>query len=258
MDVAQHIEALRLEGMRLAEAAGAAGPDAPVPTCPEWVVRDLVHHTGGVQRWATGVVATPRTEVWNVELGEVVGTWPPDGELVAWFRAGHAGLVAALTAAPADLECWTFLRAPSPLAHWARRQAHETAIHRVDTELAADLALSPLDAGFAADGIDELVSAFVPRRSTRLRAETPTALRVHSSDTGHGWLLRIDGEGVSTTREGADGTAAAAGVAACTVSGEAADLYLALWNRGRRDELTVQGDDGVFGLFLDSVQVRWT
>ena len=139
MEVAEHIEALRLEGDRMAKAATAASPDAPVPTCPEWAVRDLVRHTGGVHRWATGVVATPRTEVWNVGLEEVVGTWPPDDELVEWFRPGRAGLVAALSDAPADLECWTFLRAPSPLAHWARRQAHETTIHRVDTELAAGL-----------------------------------------------------------------------------------------------------------------------
>ena len=256
MEVDEHIEALRLEGERLAEAAGAASPDAPVPTCPDWVVRDLVHHTGAVQRWATGVVATPQTEVGNVGLDEVVGTWPPDAELVGWFRAGHADLTDALRAAPADLDCWTFLRAPSPLAHWARRQAHETAIHRVDAELAAGVALSPVDAVFAADGIDELLAGFAPRRSTRLRAEAPTTLRVQSTDTADAWLLRIDGDGVSTTREGVDEDASSVGSAACTVSGRAADLYLALWNRVRREELTVEGDDAVFGLFLDSVHVR--
>lgn len=36
------------------------------------------------------------------------------------------------------VDCWTFLDAPSPLAFWARRQAHETAIHRADAQLAAD------------------------------------------------------------------------------------------------------------------------
>jgi len=39
-----------------------------------------------------------------------------------------------LASAPPDLDCLTFLAAPSPLAMWARRQAHETAIHRVDAE----------------------------------------------------------------------------------------------------------------------------
>ncbi len=255
MEVAEHIEALRLEGARMAEAAGAARPDAPVPTCPEWVVRDLVRHTGGVHRWATGVVSTPHTEVWAVGLEEVVGTWPADDDLVEWFRDGHAGLVAALVAAPADLECWTILRAPSPLAHWARRQAHETAMHRVDTELAAGLALSPIDAVVAADGVDELLCGFVPRRSTRLRAERPTTLRVRSTDAGASWLLRMDSDGVTSTQED-EGDASSAAPAACTVSGEAADLYLALWNRGRQDTLSVEGDDAVLAHFLDSVQVR--
>jgi uncharacterized protein (TIGR03083 family) len=254
VEVVEHIEALRLEGDRMAEAAGAAGPDAPVPTCPEWVVRDLVRHTGGVHRWATGVVATPHTEVWNVGLEEVVGTWPSDAELVEWFLDGHAGLVAALSAAPADLECWTMLRAPSPLAHWSRRQAHETAIHRVDTELAAGLTLSPIDAVVAADGVDELLCGFVPRRSTGLRAENPTTLRVRSTEGGAAWLLRMDSDGVVATREDEDPSSAAS--AACTVSGTAADLYLALWNRGRQDALSVEGDDAVLAHVLDSVQVR--
>ncbi len=184
----------------------------------------------------------------------MVGTWPSDGELVEWFLDGHAGLVAALSAAPADLECWTFLRAPSPLAHWARRQAHETAIHRVDTELAAGTALSPIDAAFAADGVDELLCGFVPRRSTRLRAERPASLRVRSTDAGAAWLLRMESDGVTSTRE--DEAAPSAAVTACTVSGTAADLYLALWNRRGREQLTVEGDDAVLAHFLDSVQVR--
>ena len=40
------------------------------------------------------------------------------------------------------------------------------------------------------------------------------------------------------------------------MSGTAEDLYLALWNRGRRETLTVEGDDAVLAHFLDSVQVR--
>ena len=42
-----------------------------------------------------------------------------------------------LRSAPADLDCFTFLPAESARHFWARRQAHETAIHRVDAENAA-------------------------------------------------------------------------------------------------------------------------
>ena len=52
------------------------------------------------------------------------------------------------TADPA-VRCWTFLPAPSPLAFWARRQAHETAIHRADAQLAAG-PVTPFAADFAA------------------------------------------------------------------------------------------------------------
>src|SRR5262249_53658636 len=71
-------------------------------------------------------------------------------ELPGWFREGHAALVQALSVAGPDLNCWAFLAAPSPLAFWARRQAHETAIHRVDAGQAAvtpgDAAVTPGDA----------------------------------------------------------------------------------------------------------------
>ena len=252
-DVADHIDALRAEGERMAAAVAGSSPDAAVPTCPEWVVRDLVCHMGGVHRWATGYVAGARTEVWAVDLDEVVGTWPGDAELAGWLRRGCEALADALAAAPADLECWTFLRAPSPLAMWARRQAHETAIHRVDAELAAGAAPGPFPAAFAADGLGELLECFVPRRSTTLGADAGASFAVGCTDVDAAWLLRIEPDGVTThplpsMAAGAD----------CSVRGAAADLYLALWNRAGPQALDVEGDRGVLGLFLDRVHVRWS
>ncbi len=255
MEVAALIEALRAEGDPMTGAVAATSPDAFVPTCPEWVLRDLVWHMGGVHRWATGIVATPHTEMWAAELDDIVGIWPSDEDLAPWFHSGHATLVAALEAAPPDLECWTFLRAPSPLAMWARRQAHETAIHRVDAELASGRAvgaLSPLAPAFAADGVDELLGCFVPRRSTQLRSEAPTSMVVRCTDDDAGWALLIDAEGVDTTPAAAANT----GGADCTVRGRASDLYLVLWNRADPGLLSVEGDAGVLGLFLDGVHVR--
>src|SRR5215469_8148559 len=153
VEISQHLDALRDAGTRLSAAAAQAGPDAPVPSCPEWVVRDLVRHQGGVHRWATDIVARPRTEDWDVDLDEVVPSWPSDAELIDWFGDGVDRLVSALSAADPDLVCWTFLSAPSPLAMWARRQAHETSIHRVDAELAAGWQPARVPAAFAADGV---------------------------------------------------------------------------------------------------------
>lgn len=255
MEIDTWISSLREEGARMTAAARAVAADAPVPTCPEWVVRDLIRHTGGVHRWATSFVAEARTEPSSEPLEKVVGGWPGDEELADWFEAGYLALVRALEAAPPDLQCWTFLRAPSCLAMWSRRQAHETAIHRVDTELSADRPtdhLSPFSPAFAADGVDELLVCFVPRRSTSLRAESPATLGVRCADVADNgaWVLSIGPDGVTTSAGVNDWTD-------CTVRGRAADLYLALWNRAGVERLEIDGDRSVLELFGDAVQVRW-
>jgi uncharacterized protein (TIGR03083 family) len=250
VEIPAHIDALRDEGVRMAAAVATAYPGGGVPSCPEWTVRDLVRHMGGVHRWAAGYVTSGRTEPSHAELDEVVGTWPDDDDLAAWLGQGCSELVAALVAAPDDLQCWTFLPAPSPRAMWARRQAHETAIHRVDAELAVGAAGTGFVAPFAADGIDELLRLFVPRRSTTLRADPPTTLAVRCADLDVSWLLHLGADGVHTT---SDDVARAA----CTVTGAAGDLYLALWNRAGADDLTVEGDRDVLGQFAEAVRIRW-
>jgi len=253
VEIAEHIERLAADGPLLTAAAASTGPDAPVPSCPEWVVRDLVRHVGGVHRWATGIVTGPRTQPWRVDLDEVVGTWPDDAGLLDWFADGHAALVRALSAADPMLTCWTFLAAASPLAMWARRQAHETAMHRVDAELAARRPITPVPADFAADGVDELLACFITRpRRYPMSADPPRSLRVRCTDTAGDWLVQIGPHSVATTAPGADDGAD------CLISGPAENLYLALWNRRSSDGLTITGDDSVIYLFKDKVQVRWS
>jgi hypothetical protein len=41
---------------RLAESAAAAGPDAVVPTAPEWTITDLVEHVGQTQHWVAEII----------------------------------------------------------------------------------------------------------------------------------------------------------------------------------------------------------
>ncbi|NGO79828.1 maleylpyruvate isomerase family mycothiol-dependent enzyme [Streptomyces sp. YC504] len=221
MDIATHIAALRTEGRLLAADAEAAGPDAAVSTCPGWQVRDLLRHTGAVHRWATSYLVEKHTS------GRPMGAAPDvDGDaLVAWFREGHELLVEALEEAPDDLECWAFLPAPSPRAFWARRQAHETAVHRVDAESAL-VRPEPrtLDSAFAADGIDELLRGFHARDRSRVRSEEPKVLRVRTTDEDAVWTVRLSEKPPVTTPD-------AEGEADCEISGPAGRLYLALWNR---------------------------
>src|SRR5579872_2275501 len=157
MEIAVHLDALENEGSRLADVAEACGLDATVPTCPGWQVRDLVKHVGYVHRWAARHVAEESPDLLEqMREADVLESGPSDDGLLRWFRDGHAGLVATLRDADPDVECFSFLPAPSPLAFWCRRQAHETAVHRADADAAAGR-VSRFDVAFAVDGIDELV-----------------------------------------------------------------------------------------------------
>lgn len=221
MDILRHIQVVEHEGELLARAAAEAGSDAKVPTCPDWQVRDLLKHTGMVHRWAAAFIRERRTAYrLGGELPEL------DGDaLIEWFREGHVSLVATLRAAPPDVQCWAFLPAPSPLAFWARRQAHETTIHRVDAESARGGQPTAIDAEFAVDGIEELLLGLHARKKSRVRSDTPRVLRVRTTDVpGAIWTVRLS-DGPPVTERGA--TAPADG----EVSGPAGRLYPALWNR---------------------------
>jgi len=209
---------------------------------------------------------------------------------------GAAGS-AALSAAPPDLRCWTFLPAPSPLAMWARRQAHETTVHRVDAELAAASVAPPAatvpvlpppaavpvlppagaasvvpppatvpvlppagvsvllpPAGLAADGVDELLGAFLPRpgRATGRAGEAPARILVRCTDVEAGWLVTVNPDGVTTE------PARSAPEAGAVVAAPAAELYLALWRRAGADGLALQGDRTLLDRLLERTRVLWS
>src|SRR5438270_1577407 len=51
-----YVEAVDREVAAFAAVIRGAELAAPVPTCPEWTLQDLVEHIGGVHRWAAGMV----------------------------------------------------------------------------------------------------------------------------------------------------------------------------------------------------------
>ncbi|MFI8360604.1 maleylpyruvate isomerase family mycothiol-dependent enzyme [Streptomyces sp. NPDC085612] len=247
METTEYVKTIAREGELLADVAERAGTDAPVPSCPGWRVTDLLRHTGSVHRWAAAYVAEGRLEpVAFPDPPELVGA-----ELLAWFREGHADLVRVLTEAPADVQCWTFLpTAPaSPLEFWARRQAHETAVHRLDAEAAHGVLYSALDPAFAEDGVDELLTGFHARPRSRVRTAEPRVLRVRAADTGAVWTVHLSAAPARTvqgdTGEPAD----------CEVTDEAAWLYAALWNRLPLAGPGVTGDLAVARLWEETAGI---
>ena len=260
-DVAELIGCLQRDGERLAAAAGQAGFAAPVPACPGWQVRDLLKHLGYVHRWAAGYVRDQHKRwVDRLSEAEILAGGPSDEALAAWFRQGHAELVRVLAAAAPDTDCWTFLDAPSPVAFWARRQAHETAIHRVDAEQAAAAAGAAQQAGppdfdprFAIDGIDELVMGFLARDARRGKWDGPPAvLGFHAGDGAGGTAhWRVD------SAPGRLAVGRGTGPAECDVTGPATGLYLLLWNRAGLDGLTVSGDASQLTALREHFHVTW-
>ncbi|MGW0857515.1 maleylpyruvate isomerase family mycothiol-dependent enzyme [Streptomyces sp. NPDC002690] len=246
MDMPEQIRQLDEEGRLLAATAAKSGTSAPVPTCPGWLVRDLLRHTGTVHRWATAFVVEGHTE-YVAEKDE------PDldgAELLDWFSEGHRVLVAALEAAPRDLTCWTFMPAASGSAFWARRQLHETTVHRLDAESALEEPYSPVDTVRALDGIDELLVGFHARAKSRVRAEDPRVLRVHAVDADAAWTVRLSAGPPQAVRDDGRGT-----VADCVLSGDAEALYAMLWNRLPLSSVTVGGDESVARLWTENSAV---
>ncbi|MEY2243680.1 maleylpyruvate isomerase family mycothiol-dependent enzyme [Streptomyces sp. BF23-18] len=254
MEIREYVETLDREGRSLAAAAEKAGTDAEVTTCAGWQVRDLVRHTGMVHRWATAFVAEGHT------------SYHPDGgvpdldhhELLTWFREGHARLVDTLAGASPDVRCWSFLPAPSPLAFWARRQAHETTVHRVDAESALGVEPTAVPPDLAVDGIDELLRGFHARDRSKLRTAEPRVLRVRATDRPDAvWTVRLSSEApIGERGDHAHPDSGENTDVDCELTGPAAGLYLALWNRAPFPSVT--GDASLATLWREKSAITWS
>ena len=251
--VEQHLAGIDAAVDRMAVWSRAAGPDAEVPTCPGWTVRDLLAHQGMVHRWATAVVRGGDPAGVDDSAVEAEGRASTDP--VGWLIDGAQPLVDALRAAPDDLDVMTFLKqAPAARAFWARRQCHETTVHALDALsalearplVAADVWLTDT---LAADGVDELLVGFWQRRTKGPRTETPYTATVSMTD-GAMWSLDVsDQSPVTRRRESGDAIPAGARV----LRGSAPDLYLALWNRGG----TVDDPTGLLDAWRERGAVTW-
>jgi len=229
--------------------------DDSVPTCSGWTVRDLLDHTGDVHRWANNHIVTGRTEAMTDEEEKAFFAPHPleKDALIAWFREGHQTLCTSLRDAPPALTVWAFFSAPTPLAFWARRQAHETTVHRFAAESVKGV-FSSVDATLASDGIDELLTGFAPR-GRRLLRDQPETMAVVSNDTGDRWLVTLGSEKVTVERSIPE---ARLGDAQCVVSGDASDVYFTLWNRLPQSSVSTEGDASVLSGFCESLQIRWS
>lgn len=245
MEISEHVAALAAEGELLASAAGQVDHAAPAAGTPAWSVGDVIRHVGLVHRWAAAAVRTGGRDASAYPVDDGAGLTGPD--LIGWFRNGHAALVDTLRNADPAVKTFELLPAPSSLAFWARRQTHETGIHRADVESGGG-AITPFDRAEAVDGIGELLGGFAARTSKRAADGAMRTLGVLPTDTGAGWLVRVGTPPVSDADAAAD--------ADCVLRGTASDLHLLLWNRPSGPVVTT-GDPDVLTAWRRQVRVRW-
>lgn len=219
MEFDTYLDEVRQQAGALRAAAVQAGPDADVPTTPDWTVRRLVGHIARVHSWVVLALGVdPAGE--RPEAPRPPDDWDPlldywDGQLDTMLRG--------LRERGPDGPAWTFF--PGGTASWwARRQAHETAIHRLDAEHAAygdaveHLVFAP---EFAADGIDEALTLMI----RRIPAEATGTVLFHAADAGRAWLVTAKAGEPPTTEPATELETDA------SVVGTADAVYRAVWKR---------------------------
>lgn len=178
---------LRHHTDRFAAVLATADPDTRVTYCPDWCVRDLAVHLGGVHQWAAHAVTAGDPSLEPTVPG------PGRDALVEWYRSSADGLLDVLTATPVDAPAWSLDKQDPTAGFWRRRQVHETAVHLWDVEEAIGTP-SPMDPLLAWDGVREVAEVMYPRQ-VRLGRVAPLApgVRLVATDVD-GDLTLGDGE----------------------------------------------------------------
>jgi uncharacterized protein (TIGR03083 family) len=154
---------------RFAAVIRGGDPATPVLTCAPWTLADLIQHIGHIHRWAAAMVAERSPTRHSRKKAELPlpadpATWPD------WLAEAETLLVPVLRAADPDARRWAW----GPDKHvrfWSRRMVHETAVHRVDAELA--LGIQPrVDPAAAVDGVEEFLENLPRSRSLRATASS--------------------------------------------------------------------------------------
>jgi uncharacterized protein (TIGR03083 family) len=242
------VDAIRRDGTRVVEAARAAGVDADVPSCPDWRVADLLAHVGLIHRWVAGIVRTrPADPVDHWRQHEP----PADaGARIDWFEAGCAELATALSSAAPTDQAWTWTP-DRTVGFWARRMAHELAVHRWDaqTAITSDAAGAPPDPvarELAVDGVQEVFDILPVRTAADPIRGQGESIHLHCTDADGEWLVRLEPDRVVVTREHAKGDVAA--------RASASELFLLLWGRIAPGTVDVFGDRELLERFQERVR----
>jgi uncharacterized protein (TIGR03083 family) len=231
MENPRYLQCLAADEARLREVA-QHDLDAPVPSCPEWSVRDLVEHVA--------LVYLHKVECMR---SGAPTEWPPpvdSSEPLALLDRGYAALLGEFHKRSPESASYTWFEPDQTVGFWIRRMAQETVIHRVDAELAAGQPLAPIPDDLAVDGIDEVLERFLGFGSVNWQEDFGDALDEADGDVlvaagGYEWLIRMRPAGVSV---GPPEGASPAG----RLAGDPQSVLLWLWRRTDAAAVTYDGD----------------
>lgn len=233
MDYDEHVAAVDGEIAGIVDAVALGPIDAMVPTCPGWMVADLVEHVGLFTGFWTHVLCegTGRPKTPFPEM-------PEGGAIGDWYAQLGAHMVDELRASSADQPVWTWVPDRQNAAFAARRCANELAVHRFDVQSARGVQ-EPIDAALAEDGIEEIlvmIEAFAADGGPAGRGRGET-LFLQGTDRNVEWLLRLTPAGLEVEQGPAHGV--------LELRGAVSDLELVLYQRPAVGSVERVGDEAV-------------
>jgi uncharacterized protein (TIGR03083 family) len=229
------------------ELIRSADPSTPVPTCPDWTLKQLFRHVGRGNRWAAQIIADHRVHELNPR--DVRDGKPPDDPDAAidWLNEGAQLIIRSVDQVGSDARVWTFL-GPRPAGWWIRRRLHEVTVHKADAALSVGEAID-LPPELAADGVSEWIELMANQKTPQPALDRGQTMHLHATDDGLGptgeWTVVHDEDGVWWSHEHGKGDVA--------LRGSATDLLLAITRRRTAAELGIEifGDTAVWDRWLE-------
>lgn len=269
MDYVRHFGG-EVAAFEAAARKAAAYQAAPVlPSCPDWVMTDLVLHVGAVHRFVAHVIGERLRrrpcagDQAQMGLPDEWAGWLPPGSappgapvpgvLLDWFHHGAAELEERLFLADPDEPVWTWSR-DQTVGFWQRLLAIAAAVHRWDAQKAVGTA-EPIDSALATDAVRQHFEVIVPLRRCAAKAAPGEGEQFlfRRADGPHSWRVRFTGDDVVLGASSRPRGVPADGRPDIEIAGRASDLALYLWKRPVNGQLDIQGNTRMLRRYFDLV-----
>jgi uncharacterized protein (TIGR03083 family) len=256
MDTSAYLNAAVAQTSTFAGWVDGKDPSAPVPTCPEWTLAELVDHVGATQRMVAVLVAERLTEP-SAAFAAYVPAPTDSTQWGAWLNGTAAEAKQAFDAAAEDTPVWNPNGGVAGVPYWSRRLFAEACVHRADaaSALGTSYELSPEHAVEAVeDWLDTMTSRTYweakPQYAEAMRGDGQT-LHLHATDAPGEWVARREPDRVVLEHAHTKADVA--------VRGPAADLLLVISRRRPLEKtpaLEIHGDRALFEHWIE--QMNWT